>query len=404
MAVRIRTAALDDAPRRRRLTAVAAAAALTATATAGAVSSAEDARGATAHACMSSVSREPFGRAPSGRQVYRFSLRDGHGLAMQVLTFGGVVQRLRVPDRHGRKDDVVLGFRRVRAYAADTDPYFGALIGRYGNRIARGRFTLDGTTYHLPINNPPNSLHGGNTGFDDRVWTGRAVRHGCRVGVQLRLLSRDGDQGYPGNLHARVTYLLRGDRSVLVRYRAVTDAPTVVNLTQHSYFNLSGEGSGTIYGHRLWVNARRFTPVDETLIPTGRLARVAGTPFDFRRRKPIGRDIRDATRQLRFGQGYDHNFVLRSGRRTHLAARVYDPTSGRVLTILTDQPGLQFYSGNFLDGTLVGKSGRSYRQGDGLALETQHFPDSPNHPRFPPTVLRPGEVYRTHTIWRFSTR
>lgn len=354
-------------------------------------------------ACRSSVTRQPFGRAPGGRQVHRYALRDGAGLSMQVLTFGGVVQRLRVPDRLGRRDDVVLGFRRVRAYAADTDPYFGALIGRYGNRIAKGTFTLDGTTYQLPTNDGPNSLHGGDTGFDDRVWTGRAVRRGCKVGVRLTLLSENGEQGYPGTMQVRVTYWLRGDRSVQLRYRAVTDAPTVANLTNHSYFNLAGEGSGTVYGHRLRINAARFTPIDETFIPTGRLARVQGTPFDFRSGKPIGRDIGRASKQLRRAEGYDHNFVLR-GRGTRSAARLHDPRSGRVLRISTDQPGVQFYSGNFLDGSLVGKSGRRYRLGDGLALETQHFPDSPNQPTFPSTVLQPGEVYRTQTVWRFSTR
>jgi aldose 1-epimerase len=353
-------------------------------------------------ACDSSVSRHPFGHAPNGRPVHRFALSDGHGLSMQVLTWGGVVQRLRVPDRNGHRADVVLGFRHLRSYVVDSDPYFGALIGRYGNRIARGTFRLDGHTYHLPINNPPNSLHGGNTGFDDRVWNGRAVQHRCRVGVRLTLLSRDGDQGYPGNLHVRVTYWLRGDRSVEIRYHATTDAPTVVNLTNHSYFNLAGEGSGTIYGQRLRINAARYTPIDKTFIPTGRRAPVAGTPFDFRRGKPIGRDIRRATQQIRFAQGFDHNFVLR-GHGMRPAARAFDPRSGRVLRILTDQPGVQFYSGNFLDGTLVGPSGHTYRQGDGFALETQHFPDSPNHPSFPSTVLRPGHVYRTHTVWRFST-
>ena len=353
--------------------------------------------------CRSSVSSQAVGRAPDGQQVHRFTLRDGDGLSMQVLTFGGVVQRLRVPDRDGRQADVVLGFRRVRQYAADTDPYFGALIGRYGNRIAKGTFTLDGTTYHLPTNDGPSSLHGGDTGFDDRVWSGEEVRRGCRVGVRLTLVSEAGDQGYPGTLQVQATYWLRGDRSVGIGYRATTDAPTVVNLTNHSYFNLTGEGSGSVLGHRLRIRADRFTPVDEDLIPTGRLARVDGTPFDFRRSKPVGRDIRRASEQLRLAEGYDHNFVLR-GRGTRTAARLYDPGSGRVLRIATDQPGVQLYSGNFLDGSLVGKSGRRYRRGGGLALETQHFPDSPNQPSFPSTVLRPGEVHRTHTTWRFSTR
>src|SRR3954454_15497133 len=358
--------------------------------------------GADHRACASAVSRHPFGHAPNGRPVHRFALRDGHGLSMQVLTWGGVVQRLSVPDRNGHIDDVVLGFRHLRSYVADSDPYFGALIGRYGNRIARGTFKLDGHRSHLPINNPPNSLHGGNTGFDDRVWKGRVVQHRCRVGVRLTLLSRDGDQGYPGNLRVRVTYWLRGDRSVEIRYHATTDAPTVLNLTNHSYFNLAGEGSGTVYGQRLRINAARYTPIDKTFIPTGKRARVAGPPVAFRAGKPIGRDIRRATQQIRFAQGYDHNFVLR-GHGMRPSARAFDPASGRVLRVLTDQPGLQFYSGNFLDGTLVGPGGHTYRQGDGFALETQHFPDSPHHPSFPSTVLRPGHAYQPHTVWRFSS-
>ena len=353
--------------------------------------------------CRSTVAREPFGRAPDGTPVHRFALRDGAGLSMQVLTYGGVVQRLRVPDRDGRRADVVLGFRRLRQYVADSDPYFGSLIGRYANRIARGTFTLDGTTYHLPVNDGPNSLHGGKTGFDDRVWTGTAVRRGCRVGVRLTLLSPHGDQGYPGNLQVGVTYWLRGDRSVQIRYDATTDAPTVVNLTNHSYVNLGGEGSGSVRDHRLRIRADRYTPIDETFLPTGRLARVAGTPFDFRRSKPVGRDLRDPSEQLRRAGGYDHNFVLR-GRGLRSAARLHDPSSGRVLRVLTDQPGVQLYSGNFLDGSLVGKGGERYRRGGGLALETQHFPDSPNQPAFPSTVLRPGETYRSTTVWRFSTR
>ena len=352
---------------------------------------------------QASVSREPFGHA-GGRQIHRYTLTNTAGMRMRVLTFGGVIQTLEVPDRDGVLRNVVLGFRSVGDYAADTDPYLGSLIGRYGNRIAKGQFSLDGESYQLPINNPPNSLHGGNRGFDDRVWTAKPLRRNGEVGLRLRLLSRDGDQGYPGNLKVTVTYLLRNSNEVSIRYRAVTDAPTVVNLTQHSYFNLRGEGSGSTYDHQLRINARRFTPVDSTLIPTGKLPKVAGTAFDFRKAKPIGQDIREAEKQILFGQGYDHNFVLNKGRRLHLAARVHEPESGRTLTILTEEPGVQFYSGNFLDGTLVGHSGQVYRQGDGFALETQHFPDSPNQPQFPSTVLRPDDVYSTETVWRFTAR
>jgi len=349
------------------------------------------------------ISKESFGETPGGRPVDRYTLTNTHGMTMKVLTFGGVIQKLRVPDRNGHFRNVVLGFNSVADYASDADPYFGALIGRYGNRIANGEFQLDGTTYTLPKNNGPNTLHGGTKGFDDRLWRAEPIRRNGKVGLALRLTSRDGDMGFPGTLNVKVTYVLRNDNTVKIRYRATTDAPTVVNLTQHSYFNLRGNGSGTIYDHRLKIAANRFTPVDSTLIPTGDLRKVAGSPFDFRTAKPIGRDIRDATKQLLFGQGYDHNWVLRhAGPDMHLAARLHDPTSGRTLTIRTEEPGIQFYSGNFLDGTLVGTAGKAYRQGDGLALETQHFPDSPNQPDFPSTRLNPGDTYDTTTVWEFS--
>jgi aldose 1-epimerase len=368
----------------------------------GASTSAVAAKAVGALPGRATIRREPFGVTAGGRQVDRYTLTNTTGMQMKVLTYGGVIQKLRVPDRLGHLRNVVLGLPGLADYEADSDPYLGALIGRYANRIARGQFTLDGKTYQLPTNNGPNSLHGGDVGFDDRVWRVRPTHRGGGVGLVLRLTSRDGDQGYPGTLRANVLYLLRNDNSIKIRYRAMTDAPTVVNLTQHSYFNLKGEGTGTVYDHRLMLNADRFTPVDSTLIPTGELTQVEGTPFDFRTAKPIGRDIRDATEQIRFGRGYDHNWVLNDGPRLHLAARVHEPESGRTLTVLTEEPGIQFYSGNFLNGTLVGLSGHAYRQGDGFALETQHFPDSPNQPNFPSTVLRPGEVYRTTTVWRFG--
>ena len=384
--------------KRLRRTFLTAAVVLTAALTPAAV-----AQPATEASGRATISKEAFGRTPGGVPVDRYRLTNTRGMRMRVLTFGGVIQTLEVPDRNGRNRNVVLGFRSVREYAADADPYFGSLIGRYANRIARGQFTLDGKTYQLPINNPPNSLHGGNRGFDDRVWRAEPFRRGGEVGLELRLVSKAGDQGYPGTLRVLVTYTLLNSNGVRIDYRATTDAPTIVNLTQHTYFNLQGEGTSTTYDHRLQLNADRYTPVDPTLIPTGRIASVAGTPFDFRTAKPIGRDIRDGHRQILIGQGYDHNFVLNGGPGLRLAARVHEPTSGRVLRIYTKEPGIQFYSGNFLNGTLVGTSGKVYRQGDGLALETQHFPDSPNHPHFPSTVLRPGEVYNTTTVWRFSS-
>jgi aldose 1-epimerase len=359
-----------------------------------------------------STTVEPFGTAPDGTPVERWTLTNGE-MTVRVLTYGGVIQTLEVPDAHGKVENVVLGFEDVAGYASEDDPYFGSLIGRYGNRIAEGRFTLDGQTYQLPRNDGPNTLHGGPEGFDDRVWTATPVGDEDVAALQLELVSPDGDQGFPGTLTTTVTYTLDDESRLAVHYEATTDAPTVVNLTQHTYWNLEGEGSGTIYEHELQINASGFTPVDETLIPTGEIAPVEGTPFDFREPTAIGERIRDNDQQLLYGQGYDHNWALdredngaREGSDSEdaleEAAVLHDPDSGRTLTITTTEPGLQFYSGNFLDGTLVGTSGRIYRQSDGLALETQHFPDSPNQPAFPSTVLRPGEVYDSTTVFELS--
>ncbi|GAA4615215.1 galactose mutarotase [Actinoallomurus liliacearum] len=347
------------------------------------------------------ISKDLFGTLSDGTKVWRYTLSSS-AISVKIITYGGIVQRLDAPDRHGHRANVVLGFPKLDDYVAKNNPgpYFGALIGRYGNRIAKGTFTLDGTTYHLPLNNNGNSLHGGPKGFDTKAWTATPVKTKDAVGVRLDYTSPDGDMNYPGTLKASVTYTLSGG-SLRLDYRATTDKATIVNLTNHSYFNLAGEGSGGIYDHRLRLNADRYTPVDSTLIPTGQLAPVAGTPMDFTKATPIGARIRDGFQQLAYGQGYDHNWVL-NGSGFRLAAEVGEPTSGRVLKIYTDQPGIQFYSGNFLDGTLYGTSGRQYRQGDGFALETQHFPDSPNHPDFPSTVLRPGQTYRTSTVWSLS--
>jgi aldose 1-epimerase len=359
------------------------------------------------------TSVEPFGTAPDGTRVERWTLSNGN-TTMRVLTWGGVIQTLEVPDAHGHVDNVVLGFPDLAGYVGDDDPYFGALIGRYGNRIAGGTFALEGTTYHLPTNDGPNTLHGGPTGFDDRVWEATDVSDDEVAALKLHLVSANGDQGFPGTLSATVTYTLAADSELRVHYQATTDAPTVVNLTQHTYWNLAGEGSGTIYDHQLQINASGFTPVDKTLIPTGEITPVEGTPFDFRAPTPIGARIRDTDQQLLYGRGYDHNWVLDrkdSGAREgsdsedplEPAAVLHDPRSGRTLTISTTEPGLQFYSGNFLNGTLVGTGGRIYRQSDGLALETQHFPNSPNEPRFPSTELRPGEVYDSTTVFGLSS-
>ncbi|MFD7807800.1 MULTISPECIES: aldose epimerase family protein [unclassified Streptomyces] len=362
--------------------------------------------GGTAHASSKGRGRpvrEPFGRLTDGTRVDRWSLENG-GTRMEVLSYGGIVHSLEVPDRRGRYANVSLGLRTLEEYVASS-PYFGALIGRYGNRIDKGTFTLDGTRYQLSVNDGENSLHGGAQGFDKRVWDVEPFTRGSDVGLHLYYTAVDGEMGYPGTLRTKVTYTLTQDGDWRVDYEAVTDRPTVVNLTSHVYWNLAGEGSGSVLDHELSVPASRYTPVNAGLIPTGELAKVAGTPFDFRRAKTIGRDIRTAHQQLLYGQGFDHNWVLDKGitARPEHAATLRDPASGRSLRIATNEPGLQFYSGNFLDGTLTGTGGRIYRQGDGLCLETQHFPDSPNQPSFPSTVLRPGETYRTTTVHSFGT-
>jgi aldose 1-epimerase len=345
------------------------------------------------------MTAEPFGALPNGSPVLRYTMRRPGGLTLRVLTYGGIVQSLEVPDASGRPANVVLGFASLQGYLAGTDhPYFGATIGRFANRIAGGRFTLDGTRHAVAVNAAGHCLHGGSAGFDKRLW--RAEPLGDHR-LRLSLTSPDGDQGFPGRLDADVTYCLL-DSGVRLDFRATTDAPTVVNLTNHAYFNLAGEGSGSVEAHTLVIDADGYTPVTGDLIPTGEVAPVAGTPLDFRRESAVGRRLRDPHPQLLAARGYDHNYVLR-GTGLRRCARVSEPKSGRVLEVLTDQPGVQLYAGNALDGSLVGTGGQAYRQGDGLALETQHYPDSPNHPAFPSTVLRPGQSYATSTTWQFST-
>jgi aldose 1-epimerase len=350
------------------------------------------------------ITRQAWGRTTAGVAVDRYTL-SANGMRVRILTYGGILQSIETPDRRGRPANVTLGFDNLRDYETKS-PYFGCITGRYANRIAKGRFTLDGVQYQLPINNDPNSLHGGTVGFDKHVWQATPMTTNDGVALRLRFTSPDGDQGYPGELTATVTYTLTDDRAIRMDYLATTSKPTVVNLTNHAYFNLAGEGSGTIDGHQLTLNASRYTPVDSTLIPTGAIDPVAGTPMDFRRATAIGARNRDGFPQLVIGRGYDHNWALDrrddTYTRLELAARATDPGSGRQLTVLTTEPGIQFYGGNFLDGTLVGTSGRMYRQGDGFALETQHYPDSPNHANFPSTVLRPGQTYRTTTVYQFG--
>ncbi len=343
-----------------------------------------------------------FGRTADGRAVEEYRLRNAAGVGVRFITFGGIITSVRAPDRQGRFANVALGFESLAEYEGEH-PYFGAITGRYANRIGGGEFSLDGETYQLFKNDGGNSLHGGEFGFDKRIWAAREV-DGV---VELSYRSPDGEEGYPGNLDVTVRYCLDEDNGLRIDYAAETDAPTVVNLTNHSYFNLQGEGEGTIYDHVLTLNADQFTPTDAGQIPTGEIAPVDGTPFDFRRAKTIGSGQRSADAQIVAAKGYDHNFVLnRDGLaegELGLAARVYEPRSGRVMEVWTTEPGLQFYAGNFLDATLVGASGRLYRQSDGFALETQHFPDSPNKPGFPSTVLRPGERFESTTVYRFST-
>jgi aldose 1-epimerase len=349
------------------------------------------------------ITSAPFGKTAGGTPVEIYTLRNTHGMEARIATFGGIVTYLTAPDRHGKFADVVLGYGTFEEYLKGSS-YFGALIGRYGNRIAHGHLLLDGASYELAINDGPNSLHGGNRGFDKVVWKAAEATLTPR-GPQLTLtyLSTDGEEGYPGSLRVEATYLLTEDNALRLEYTATTDKDTVVNLTQHSYFNLRGHGS--ILGHVLQINADSFTPVDRTLIPIGEFRSVVGTPFDFRRPTAIGARIDDQDEQLRFAKGYDHNWITHETTASlTVQATVYEPETGRVLQVSSTEPGLQFYSGNFLDGALIGKGGWVYAFRNGFCLEPQHFPDSPNHPNFPSTVLKPGGAYKNIIIYRFSAK
>jgi aldose 1-epimerase len=351
------------------------------------------------------IERSGFGALPDGTAVERYLLRNARGVTVAILTYGGIVQSVEVPDREGALGNVVLGFATLADYLA-RGAYFGTITGRYANRIAGARFTLDGRTHRLAANNGPNALHGGINGFNSRVWQASERNGPDGVGVALRYVSADGEEGYPGRLDTEVTYTLTEGNALRIDYRATTDKPTVVNLTNHSFFNLAGEGAGSVLDHELTLQASRYTPVDADLIPTGEIAPVAGTALDFTKPMAVGARIRSGEPQLVRGRGYDHNLVLDQSTEGELtpAARLRDPRSGRVMEVSTTEPAVQLYSGNFLDGSAVGIGGRAYRQSDGLCLETQHFPDSPNRPGFPSTVLRPGETFSSTTIFAFTAR
>ncbi len=344
------------------------------------------------------ISTEDFDR------IMLYTLKNKNGVTVTVTNYGAIITSIVVPDRDGNMGDVALGYDTVEGYINAVDkPYFGAVVGRYGNRIAAGKFTIDGEQYELAVNNGKNHLHGGVVGFDKVVWDAKPIGEDV---IELSYTAKDMEEGYPGNVEVRVAYTLTDDDELRVDYHATTDRKTHLNVTQHTYFNLKGEGEGTILDHQLMINAEQFTPVDDGLIPTGELRDVTSTPFDFTSAKPIGRDIGAANQQLEFGGGFDHNWVLnKDGDKAAmtLAARLSEPTTGRVVEVHTTEPGVQFYSGNFLDGRLQGKSGKPYVHRGGLCLETQHYPDSPNQPNFPSTLLKPGKAYKSTTVFRFST-
>jgi len=353
----------------------------------------------------STMKRQPFGQLRDGREVDLYTLTNKNGMEVTITNFGGIVVSLKVPDRAGKIEDVVLGYDSLDGYLTNK-AFFGATIGRYGNRIGHATFTLDGKTHTLPKNDGDNTLHGGPEGFNKRLWTARDVSDSRGPALELTYLSKDGEEGFPGNLSAKVVFTLTNTDELVIDYSATTDKDTVVNLTNHSYFNLAGQGNGDVLQHSLKIPGNKITAVDAALIPTGELRPVTGTPFDFTRATPIGERINQDDPQIKIGKGYDHNWVLASGGRAApaLVAEVYEPNSGRVLQVLSTEPGLQFYSGNFLDGTIRGKGGKLYKHRFGFCLETQHFPDSPNHLSFPSTELKPGETYATTTMFKFSTR
>ncbi|MBS1791571.1 MAG: galactose mutarotase [Acidobacteria bacterium] len=358
----------------------------------------------TAKGTEAKLKKESFGKLPDGTQVDVYTLTNKNGVEAKITNYGATLTSVKVPDRNGKMDDVVLGYDSIDGYLA-KNPHLGAIAGRYANRIANGEFKLDGKTYTLAKNNGPNHLHGGPNGFYKQLWTASDATGKDGQAVSFKYLSKDGEENYPGNLTATVTYTLTDNNELKIDYQATTDKDTVVNLTNHSYFNLAGAGNGDVLKQQLKINAKQFTPVDKTMIPTGKLENLAGTPLDFSKLTAIGDRIDSTYEQLVLGKGYDHNYVLATGGSlTQQAVEAYDPGSGRVMEVFTDQPGVQLYSANHLDGTIIGKGGKSYPARGAFCLETQHFPDSPNKPNFPTTVLKPGETFHSTTIFKFSTR
>lgn len=358
----------------------------------------------TAAAAKAAVSRADFGKLPDGTAVELFTLTNASGMTVSASNYGGIITSIKVPDLNGKLGDVTLGYDSLDGYLKDS-PYFGAIVGRYANRIGNARFVLDGNTYKLAKNDGPNTLHGGLKGFDKAVWQAEPFEREGEAGVVFTRTSPDGEEAFPGTLAVKVTYTLTDKNELAFDFNATTDKPTVLNLTQHAYFNLGGDGSGDVLDHELTINADRYTPVDKTLIPLGELASVAGTPFDFRTSTLIGARIDADDPQIKLGLGYDHNYVLnRSGNELVLAARVVEPKTGRVMEVHTTEPGMQLYTANHLDGAIIGKSGHAYGKRNAFCLETQHFPDSPNKPSFPTTTLRPGETYQSRTVYAFSVR
>ena len=356
------------------------------------------------NAAPGKISKRPFGNAPDGTPAELFTLKNAAGAVATITNYGGIIVSLKVPDRNGKLADVVLGYDNLEDYIK-ASPFFGCLVGRFGNRIAKGKFKLDGKTYKLAINNGPNALHGGIVGFDKVVWAAKPVVTKSGPALELRYVSKDGEEGYPGTLTVTAVYTLTNKNEVKLEYKATTDKPTIINLTHHSYFNLAGAGSGDILDHVVSIKADQFTPVDKNSIPTGELRSVKGTPFDFNKATAVGARINGADKQLQFVSGYDHNWVFnKPAGKLAAVARVYEPKSGRVMTLLTTEPGVQFYTGNCLEDVCPGKGGKRYSARHGLCLEPQHYPDSPNRPEFPSVVLRPGETYKNTIIYRFSTR